>query len=103
MDLMQPFVVPHPSANGGLIGDHAQEEAFVPEPPHRSFGPSKELQFVRVVHIPIEAHVQYAIAVEKGDWSPFAPTSKRAQCVRDGPVHASPSPHRPLRLATALL
>ena len=40
---------------------------------------------MRVVHIPIEAHVQYAIAVEKGDWSPFAPTSKRAQCVPMGP------------------
>ena len=58
---------------------------------------------MRVVHVPIEAHVQHAIAVEKRDWSILATTRKRAQRVRNGPVHAAPSPHRPLRLATALL
>ena len=44
---------------------------------------------MRVVHVPIEAHVQHAIAVEKRDWSILATTRKRAQRVRNGPVHAT--------------
>lgn len=100
VDEVEPIIVPMPTFNGGLIGDHTEQKSGLTEGPHGCSCTRDQAQFTWLVDVAVEAHVQHAVAVEERDGRVGSASWERTACVNHRAVHAPPPSAQPLRLVT---
>jgi hypothetical protein len=67
VDEVEPLIVPMPTLDGGLVGDHAEQKSSVTEGSHGRASSCDQSQFSWAIDVAVEAHVQHAVTVKERD------------------------------------